>query len=71
MYLRNDTQWPMVITMFVLYDCANIKPACDTSHPNFKLAPHQTRVFMQVQPADPQGAYAFYYRFSYRFQMGQ
>ncbi len=70
-YLRNDTQWPMVITMFVLYDCANIKPACDTSHPNFKLAPHQTRVFMQVQPADPQGAYAFYYRFSYRFQMGQ
>ncbi|NDU91955.1 MAG: hypothetical protein G3I10_05000 [Ferrovum sp.] len=70
-YLRNDTQWPIVITTFVLYDCANIKPACTTTHPDFKLAPHQTRIFMQIAPADPQGAYAFYYRFSYRFQISQ
>ncbi len=68
-YLRNDTKWPIVITTFQLYDCANIKPACTTSHPNFKLAPHQTRVFMQIQPADAQGAYAFYYRFSYQFDL--
>ncbi|MDE2346531.1 MAG: hypothetical protein KGL13_08685 [Gammaproteobacteria bacterium] len=68
-YLRNDTQWPLVITSFQFYDCANIKPACTTSHPDFKLAPHQTRVYMQVQPADVQGAYTFYYRFSYRIDM--
>ena len=70
-YLRNDTQWPIVITTFVLYDCANIKPACSATHPDFKLAPHQTRMIMQIAPADPQGAYAFYYRFSYRFQISQ
>ena len=40
-----------------------------TLHPYLELLPHQIRVFMQVQPADPQGAYAFYYRFLYRFQM--
>ncbi|HVC28265.1 MAG TPA: hypothetical protein VNF48_01810 [Gammaproteobacteria bacterium] len=68
-YMRNNTQWPIAITLFVLYDCANIKPACTTTHPDFKLAPHQTRIFMQIEPGDPQGAYAFYYRFSYRFQM--
>ena len=49
-YIRNDTQWPIVITSFQFYDCANIKPACTTSHPGFRIAPHQTRVYMQVQP---------------------
>ncbi len=68
-YVRNNTQWPIVITTFVLYDCANIRPACTATNPDFKLAPHQTRIFMQVAPADPQGAYAFYYRFIYRFQL--
>ncbi len=67
-YVRNNTRWPLVIYLFDLYDCANIKPACTITHPDFKLAPHQTRMIMQIAPADPQGAYAFYYRFSYRFQ---
>jgi hypothetical protein len=68
LYVRNNTQWPIVITLFELYDCANIKPACTPTHPDFKLAPHQTRLFMAIAPGDPQGAYAFHYRFSYRFQ---
>lgn len=68
LYLRNNTKWPLEITLFELYDCANIKPACTPTRPNFKLAPHQTRRFMQIMPGDPQGAYAFHYRFSYRFQ---
>jgi hypothetical protein len=67
-YVRNKTQWPMVIYLFDLYDCANIKPACTATHLDFKLAPHQARMIMQIAPADPQGAYAFYYRFSYRFK---
>ena len=58
-----------MITSFQFYDCANIKPACTTSHPGFRIAPHQARMFMQVQPAYVQGAYAFYYRFSYQFDM--
>ena len=66
-YVRNNTQWSLVIYLFELYDCANIKPACTITHPDFKLAPHQARIIMQIAPADPQGAYAFYYRFSYRF----
>ncbi len=66
-YVRNNTQWSLVIYLFELYDCANIKPACTTTHPDFKLAPHQARIIMQIAPADPQGAYAFYYRCSYRF----
>ncbi|MGA9856196.1 MAG: hypothetical protein WBR29_13090 [Gammaproteobacteria bacterium] len=67
-YMRNNTKWPLEITTFELYDCANIKQICTTMHPEFKLAPHQTRRFMQIEPGDPLGAYAFHYQFYYGFQ---
>jgi hypothetical protein len=67
-YVRNNTKWTMEITSFELYDCANIKQPCKATHPkDFKLKPHETRVFTQVQPDDPQGAYSFHYRFGYGF----
>ncbi|HEV7165750.1 MAG TPA: hypothetical protein VGO35_10205 [Gammaproteobacteria bacterium] len=66
-YVRNNTKWTLAITTFELYDCANIKQACKPTRPDFKLKPHETKIFMQVQPDDLQGAYAFHYKFSYGF----
>ncbi|HEV2109904.1 MAG TPA: hypothetical protein VGT99_01010 [Gammaproteobacteria bacterium] len=66
-YVRNNTKWTMEVTTFELYDCANIKQACKPTHPNFKLKPHETRSFIQVQPDDQQGAYSYHYRFAYGF----
>ena len=66
-YVRNNTKWAMQINTFELYDCANIKQPCKPTQPGFKLKPHETRIFMQVQPEDTQGAYAFRYRFTYGF----
>lgn len=66
-YLRNNTKWTLDITVFELYDCANIKQACKPMHPKFKLAPHQTKPFMKVQPDNPYAAYSFHYRLRYDF----
>lgn len=66
-YVRNNTKWAMAITTFEFYDCANIKQPCTTTHPNFKLKPHETKIYTQVQPNDLQGAYSFHYRFAYGF----
>lgn len=66
-YVRNNTKWAMVITSFEFYDCANIKQPCTVTHPNFKLKPHETKIYTQVQPDDLQGAYSFHYRFAYGF----
>lgn len=66
-YVRNNTKWSLEITTFELYACANIKQACTSTHPNFKLAPHQTKPFMKVQPGDARAAYSYHYRFLYGF----
>ncbi len=66
-YVRNNSKWTLFITTFELYDCANIKQACKTTSPNYKLKPHETKVYMQIRPDDLLGAYSFHYRFSYGF----
>lgn len=66
-YVRNNSKWTLFITTFELYDCANIKQACKPTSPHYKLNPRETKVFMQIQPDDLQGAYSFHYKFSYGF----
>ncbi len=70
-YFRNNTQWAIKLTLFALYDCANIQQACTPQQPDFKLAPHETKKYMDVLPADPHGAYSFRYRIEYGFDMSR
>lgn len=70
-YFRNNTQWTIKFTLFALYDCANIQQACKPEHPDFKLAPRESRKYMDVLPADPHGAYSFRYRIEYGFDMSR
>lgn len=64
-YFRNNTQWPITLTAFALYQCANVKQECKLEHPDFRLAPHETRKFMDVLPTDTRNARAFLYLIEY------
>ncbi len=66
-YVRNNTQWPMKLVQFELYDCINIKQECKLTTIDFKLKPHETRMFMTVEPADAQGAWAYRFHYLYGF----
>ena len=66
-YVRNNTQWPMKLAQFELYDCINIKQECKLTQIDFKLKPHETRMFMTVEPADVHGAWAYRFRYIYGF----
>lgn len=65
-YLRNNSKWAAIITRFELYNCANVLMVCMTMHPYLELLPHQTRVFIQIPPADPQESFTFDYRYYFR-----
>lgn len=69
-FIKNNTKWPIRIVAFELYDCINVKEACDAKSANIRLAPHQARKIMVVDPADPDGAYNYQFRYEYGFDAG-
>jgi hypothetical protein len=66
-FIKNNTKWPIRIAQFELYDCINVKQACGVKQANIKLPPHATRKIMVVDPADPDGAYNYQFRYEYGF----
>ena len=68
-YIKNKTQWTIRITILQLYDCVNIKQTCGTSQVNIKLPPRTSKQVFTVDPADPAGAYTYYFRFEYLFDL--
>lgn len=68
-YIQNKTQWTIRITVLQLYDCVNIKQTCGTSQVSIKLASHTSKQVLTIDPADPAGAYTFYVRYQYRFDL--
>lgn len=68
-YIKNKTRWMIRITILQLYDCVNIKEACSTRQVSIKVPAHASKQVMVVNPADPAGAYAYYFRFEYRIDL--
>ena len=68
-YIQNKTQWTIRITTLQLYDCVNIKQTCGTGQVNIRLAAHTSKRVLTIDPADPAGAYTFYVRYQYQFDL--
>ncbi|MBU6422165.1 MAG: hypothetical protein KGL98_10000 [Gammaproteobacteria bacterium] len=68
-YIQNKTQRTIRITTLQLYDCVNIKQTCSTTKVNIRLPAHTSRQVLVVDPADPAGAYAYYVRYLYVFDL--
>lgn len=68
-YVQNKTKWTIRITTLQLYDCVNIKQTCSTNQVNIRLPAHTSRLVLTVDPADPAGAYTFYVRYQYVFDL--
>lgn len=68
-YVQNKTKWTIRITTLQLYDCVNIKQTCGTNQVNIRLPAHTSRQVLTVDPADPAGAYTFYIRYQYVFDL--
>jgi hypothetical protein len=68
-FIKNNTKWPIRVTQFELYDCINVKQACGVKQANIKLPAHVTKKIMVVDPADPDGAYNYQFRYEYGFDV--
>lgn len=68
-FLKNNTQWPIRIMAFQLYDCVNVKQACSVSRIDLRLPPHAGKKVMVVDPSDPDGAYTYQFRYEYGFDL--
>jgi hypothetical protein len=66
-FIKNNTKWPIRIVAFELYDCINVKETCGAKQASVKLPPHATGKIMVVDPADPDGAYNYQFRYEYGF----
>lgn len=49
-YVRNDTDQPMLITSFQIYSCVNVRQDCTTYNPDIAVPPHQAVIAMRVDP---------------------
>ncbi|MGH8371552.1 MAG: hypothetical protein ACRETO_02315 [Gammaproteobacteria bacterium] len=68
-FIKNNTKWPIRIAAFELYDCINVKEKCGVKQANIKLPAHATKKIMEVDPADPDGAYNYQFRYEYGFDV--
>lgn len=68
-FLKNNTQWPIRITAMQLYGCINIKQPCTVRQVKIKLLPHADKKILMIDPADPDGAYTYQFRYEYTFDL--
>lgn len=69
LFIKNNSKWPIRIVTFQLYDCINVKQPCTTRQVDIKLAAHTTKKVLVVDPADPDGAYTYQFRYEYGFDV--
>ncbi|MGA9853015.1 MAG: hypothetical protein WBR15_08805 [Gammaproteobacteria bacterium] len=68
-FIRNNTQWPILVTAMQLYGCINVRQACTVRQVKIELSPHASKKVFVVDPANPDGAYAYQFRYEYRFEI--
>lgn len=64
-YLRNNTNWPLMLTEFKLTECTNLKQKCGDQPVDMTLQPNTTLKYMVVEQADAEQAYEFRYEYNY------
>ena len=65
-YVLNNSSASVVITSIHVYECENIGSPCLLVRLQIPIAPHQRKRVAIVRPADPQRAYSYQYRWTWR-----
>lgn len=63
-YFHNSMPVPSLIKTLGLFKCQNVKQECKVYDVNVLLAPHETKVLMEVEAADHAAAFWYGYEFN-------
>ena len=65
-FLRNNANWPIMLTEFNITKCTNIKQKCGDQYTDVTLQPNTTIKYISMEQADAQQAYEFQYEYNYK-----